>query len=166
MTDTNKMDIDTAKEKKGKLGMSNEEFETIIHRKQDELFSDLRSLIFQWKKQESGEKKLMSRLPNGKVVFLDRSDNPEDINTGAPYICAVYEREREAFAKVVCEEYQPKIFVPSSRIPHMVYRDEKGNIRRRAPVANSYEERIVAAIKEMEKLGFPSIKIIFRKNQR
>jgi len=110
--------------------------------------------------------KLMSMLPNGKVVFIDRSQNIEEIIPEDPYICMVYEREREAFAKVLFPEYQPKIYIPPSRIPAMVWRDEKGNVRRKVPHENSYEERLIKAIKEMEGMGFESIKIVFRKNIR
>lgn len=169
MTKTTKMDIDEAKQKKGKLGMSEDEFEKIISEKQDELFSDLRSLIFEWKEQEkSNEKKLMSRLPNGKIVFLDRSDDPEDIKTGTPYICAVYEREREAFAKTICEEYKPKIYVLPSHLVNVVYRDEDNKTRRimPGPQYKSYGERMMYCIKKCEKLGFPEVAIIFRGNKR
>ena len=108
----------------------------------------------------------MSKMPNGKILFPDRSEDMKEIEPGTPYICLVYEREREAFAKVVCEEYQPKVYITSSRIPHMVWRDKSGKMRRKAPFGNSFEERVVAAIKEMEALGFPSIKIIYRENQK
>ena len=166
--ETKKMSVDEAKEKKGKLGMSDEEFESIVEGKQDELFTDLRSLMFQWKEQENGENKLMSRLPNGKVVFLDRSDDPDTINTDTPYICAVYEREREAFAKIVCEEYRPKIYVLPSHLVRIVYRDSKGNTRKEmpGPQYNSYEQKMMYCIKKCEELGFPEINIIFRGNRR
>ena len=157
--------IDDAKKLKGVAGDKAKGFEEEISCKQDLLFKDIYSVVFGWKLQEDNSRKLVSKMPNGKILFPDRTESVE-IEPGTPYICLVYEREREAFAKVVCEEHQPKIFVPSSRIPHMVWRDEKGTIRRKAPVANSYEERMISAIKEMEKLGFPSIKIIFRINQK
>jgi len=160
------LSIDDAKKLKGVTGDRAKEFENEITSKQDLLFKDIYCVTFGWKKQDDGSKKLVSKMPNGKILFPDRSEEMQEIDPGTPYICLVYEREREAFAKVICEEYQPKIFVPSSKIPHMVYRDEKGKMRRKAPHGNSYEERIVSAIKEMEQLGFPSIKVVFRKNQR
>lgn len=169
MTKTTKMDIDEAKEKKGKLGMSENEFEDIITDKQDELFSDLRSLIFEWKSQgKNKDEKLMSRLPNGKIVFLDRSDDPNKIITGSPYICAVYEREREAFAKIICEEYKPKIYVLPSHLVNVVYKDEDDKTRRimPGPQYKSYGERIMYCIKKCEKLGFPEVSIIFRGNRK
>ena len=48
----------------------------------------------------------------------------------------------------------------------MVWRDDKGRIQRRMPVGNSYEERIVKAVKDMEKMGFEHVKVVFRKNLR
>jgi len=160
------LDIEEAKKIKGVSGKRAEEFENEVIGKQDSLFKDIMCVTFGWKKQEDGSKKLVSKLPNGKILFPDRSEEIQEIEAGTPYICLVYEREREAFAKVVCEEYQPKIYVPSSKVPHMVWRDEKGKMRRKAPYGNSYEERMISAVKDMEKLGFPSIKIIFRNNQR
>ncbi len=168
MTKTTKMDIDEAKQRKGKLGMSNNEFDDIVNEKQDELFSDLRSLIFQWKMQEDNKtKKMMSRLPNGKIVFLDRSDDPEVLKTGTPYICAVFEREREAFAKIICEEYTPKIYVLSSHMVNVVYRDSNNKTRRimPGPQYKSYGERMMYCIKKCEELGFPEVSVIFRGNR-
>jgi len=168
MTKTTKMDIDEAKQKKGKLGMSEDEFENIISEKQDELFSDLRSLIFEWKEQsKSNEKKLMSRLPNGKIVFLDRSDDPEETKTGTPYICAVYERDREAFAKIICEEYKPKIYVLPSHLVNVVYRDKDGKTKRimPGPQYKSYGERMMYCIKKIENLGITEASLVFRGNK-
>lgn len=161
------MNIEEAKERKGKLGMSDEDFEKIVEDKQDDLFTDLRSLIFQWKEQENGEKKMMSRLPNGKVVFLDRSDSPEEIDTDTPYICAVYEREREAFAKIVCEEYRPKIYVLPSHLVRLVYKDHKNDtkIEMPGPQYKSYAEKMMYCIKKCESLGFPEASIVFRGNR-
>jgi len=158
--------IDEAKQIKGVTGDRAKELESDIASKQDSLFKDMYCVTFGWKVQEDKSRKLVSKMPNGKILFPDRSENMEEIEPGTPYLCLVYEREREAFAKVICEEYQPKIFIPSSRIPHMVWRDEKGTIRRKAPYGSTYEERIIGAIKEMEKLGFASIKVVFRKNMK
>jgi len=160
------MTIDEAKQRKGVIGKAATEFEGEIVNKQDNLFSDIMSVTFGWKIQDDGSRKLVSKLPNGKIIFPDRSEQIEELEPGVPYICLVYEREREAFAKVCSEEYQPKIFIPSSRMPTMVWRDDSHKVRRKIPVADSYEGRIVLAIKEMEKLGFPSIKVIFRNNQK
>jgi len=160
------MSIDDAKKRNRVTGDRAEKLEKQIIEKQDILFKDIMCVTFGWKVQEDGTKKLVSKLPNGKILFPDRSEKLEEIEPGVPYLCLVYEREREGFAKIICEEYQPKIFVTSSRIPYMVYRDENGKIRRVAPHGNTYEDRIVYSIKKMEELGFPSVRIIFRKNER
>ena len=164
------MDADEAIKRKGTGGSSDEALKD-IEKSQDIRFKHIYSLIFGWKKQpeEKGkepESKLMSMLPNGKVVFIDRSQIEEEIIPEDPYICLVYERPREAFAKILFPEYQPKIYVPPSRLPAMVWRTEKGEMRRKLAIGNSYEERIIYAVKEMEKLGFESVKIVFRKNIR
>ena len=168
MEDGSKISIDEAKKRKGKLGMSDGEFEGIVENKQDELFTDLRSLIFQWKEQDDKSKKMMSRLPNGKIVFLDRSDSPDDIKTDTPYICAVFEREREAFAKIICEEYKPKIYVLPSHLVRVVYKDKKNNTRKEmpGPQYTSYEEKMMYCVKKCEQLGFPEVTIVFRGNRR
>ena len=165
-----KIDADEAIKRKGEFGGSEDETLKQILEKQDDRFTDIRSLEFGWVDQhpEEGVKsdfKLMSMLPNGKVIFPDRSEDIEGIIPEDPYICLVYEREREAFAKILFPEYQPKIYIPPSRIPAMVWRDKSGKVRRKLPHGNSYEDRIMQAIKEMEGLGFDSIKIIFRKNK-
>jgi hypothetical protein len=160
------LSIDDAKRLKGVTGEKAKELENEITSKQDQLFKDIYCVTFGWKIQEDKSRKLVSKMPNGKILFPDRTEDMKEIEPSTPYICLVYEREREAFAKVICEEYQPKIFIPSSRIPHMVWRDEKGVIRRKAPFGNTFEERIVAAIKEMEALKFSSIKVVFRTNQK
>ena len=164
------MTIDEAKKKRGKF-VSDEEFEKMVEERSKELYGYLRTLEFSWKKQEDSETgkvemKLMSRLPNGKLVFLDKYEDIDSVLPGVPYICTVYEIENVAFAKIVCEEYEPKIFILPNRLVHEVWRDKKGHVRRRAPHGNSYAERIVASIKAMEERGFPSIRIIFKGNER
>lgn len=166
-----KMDADEAIKRKGKFAISDDELLKQIETSQDERFKDIYSLRFGWKKQPTDddtepEEKLMSMLPNGKVVFVDRSQEEEGVIPEDPYICLVYERPREAFAKILFPEYQPKIHIPPSRIPAMVWRDKKGKVHRKLPHGNSYEERLISAIKEMEMLGFESIKIIYKKNIR
>lgn len=167
-----KIDADGAIKRKGTFGTSDEDLLGQIEGAQDDRFSDIYSLKFGWKEQpvehegDKPEKKLMSLLCNGKICFLDRSQNLEDVVPEDPYICLVYERPREAFAKILFPEYQPKIYIPPSRIPSLVYRDEKGKVHRKLPHGNSYEERIISAVKEAEKLGFDSVKIVFRRNIR
>ncbi len=168
--DNLKMNADEAISKSGVFGTKKDKLMEEIEKNQDERFRDIRSLRFGWVKQpvegkKVEETKLMSMLPNGKVVFIDRSQDLTDINPEDPYICMVYEREREAFAKILFPEYQPKIYIPPSKIPAMVWRDKQGKIHRRLPHGNSYEERLIQAIKEMEKLGFESIKVVFRKTK-
>ncbi len=172
------MDIDEAIKKKGVSGKAATEFVDEIAGKQDNQFTSIMSVVFGWKAQPDGSKKLVSKLPNGKIMFPDRSEEVEHIEAGVPYICLIYERKdeldakgnvirqgREAFAKICSEEYQPKIFVTKSRMPSMVWREESGKVRNKVPHGNSYEIRMISAIKEMEKLGFPSVRVVFRSNQ-
>lgn len=162
-----KMTIEEARKKKAKLGMSDEEYDKKVQNKSNELFSDLRTLFFAWKEQPDGSQKLMSRLPNGKICFLDRSDDPKEVRENAPYTCAVYEREREAFAKIVCEEYQPTIHVfPDQRVT-MVFKDNKGNTVHKMPGPyNSFGKRITEAVKIFRKKGFSEAKLVYIANMR
>jgi len=165
-----KMDADEAVSRRGVFGTEDEKLLEQIQDTQDERFTDIRSIRFGWVKQPTNkgtetEEKLMSTLPNGKFVFPDRSQEITDIIPEDPYLCLVFEppEGKVAFAKVLFPEYQPKIYIPPSRIPLMVWRDEKSKkIRRKVHKFNSYEDRLMASIKEMESFGFESIKIIFK----
>ena len=176
LTESKVLTIEEAKRLKGVSGKRAETFERELIDKQDQnpLFKDIMSVVFGWKKQKDGSKKLVSRMPSGKILFPDKSEDINEIEPGNAYICLVYDRMddgkggpgREAFAKIICEEYQPKIYMLSSGVVQMVWRDKKGKMRHKAPFGNSREERIVKAFKEYEEFGFPSAKIVYRKNQR
>jgi hypothetical protein len=172
-----KITVDEAYEKRGKLGMSKDELqEKILDKESGERFSDLRSgIVFSWKMQDNNTKKLMSRLPNGKVLFLDWSENEEEIKIDVPYICVVYEPEsnpdgtpaKQAYARVICPEYQPKIVVKPNGIIYMIWKDQKGDTRRTMPgPSKSPEHRIISAVKEMEKKGYEDVRLIFTKNKK
>jgi len=167
--------IDDAKKRMKYIGDRAKEFEESIEEKQNQQFSDIMCVVFGYKLQDDGTKKLISKLPNGKILFPDKSTELKEIEPGTPYLCLVYEPEfnskgepaREAFAKLICEEYQPRIYVPSSRIPQMVWRESNGKTRHKAPFGNSYTERMMAALNEYENnLKVSAVKIVFRKNQR
>jgi hypothetical protein len=48
----------------------------------------------------------------------------------------------------------------------MVWRDKNGKVQRKIPNGKSYEERMIYAIKEMERMGFEHVKVVYRKNIR
>lgn len=170
-----KISIDKAAELKGELGTTKEQLAEKICLKEDERFCDLWScIIFSWKEQPNNKKKLMSRLPNGKVLFLDWSENDEEIKIDSPYICVVYEPElnpdgsqaRQAYARVICEEYMPKITIRKDRVVHMIWKDQKGATRHTMPAPrNSFEERVVDAVKQMENKGYEECRLVFLKNK-
>jgi len=166
-----KLNADDAIKRKELASISNEELAKKIEISQDERFKDIYSLRFGWKVQQASdgvtqEKKLISMMPSGKIVFLDRSQKEEDVIPEDPYICLIFETPKVAFAKVLFPEYQPKIYVPPSRLPVLVWRDAEGRTQRERAEGDSYETRLVNAVKRMEVLGIESFKIIFRKNQR
>ena len=71
--------IDEAKKRAGLSQESSDNFEKEVMEKQDALFKDIMSVVFGWKIQPDGSKKLVSRLPNGKILFLDRSETGKHI---------------------------------------------------------------------------------------
>ena len=117
------------------------------------------SIIFGWKIQPNGSKKLMSKLPCGKALFPDKSEDVDSIEPSIPYVCLVYEPEenpdgtqaKQAYAKIICEEYIPIIYVPKSRIPVMVWVDKNGRKRNKVPVGNSYMDRMMILLDMAEK---------------
>lgn len=164
-TDSKKLSVEDALLRRGDFSKTEEDFLNLIKEKQDERFTDIRSLVFGWRDQPDGSKKLMSRLPNGKVVFVDRREQFE-VKPGRSYLCLVYEREREAFARILCEEQEPVIWVLQNRLVTLRYVEDNGQLKIVMPHGNTYQERILAALDRLEKLGFPEIKVIFRENER
>jgi len=173
ITDSKSITIDEAKKKLKLSGEKAKSFERKILEKQDTQFSQIMSVVFGWRIQEDGGKKLVSKLPCGKITFPDKSEDLDQIEPGIPYICLVYEpktnpdgtQARQAYAKIICEEYIPIIFVPSSKIPVMVWIDDGGRKRNKVPVGNSYSDRMMILLSEAEQNGWPFVKVIFRQNQ-
>lgn len=175
MRESKKISIDEAKSRTAQLGISDDKFEEEISDKQNEFFTQLHNgIVFSWEKQPKGENKLMGRLPNGKIVFLDRSENSEKVKEGIPYICLIYEPDelngkpgRVAFAKIVSEEYVPRIIVQPSNMVSVIYRKDNGEVRRKLiSDCNNFPERIVVAVKELKEQGFPEATIKFIDNER
>lgn len=167
-----KLNIDEVIQRKGDVGSNPEEVLKQIEKTQDDRFTDFYSLRFGWKEQKSDDekeivKKLMSALPNGKICFLDRSQNEKDIITEDPYLCLVYDRPGGvAFAKVLFPETQPRIYITAVRTVVAVYKNANNITERHMGNGSNYEERLVDAINKMEMLGFDTFKVIFRKNVR
>ena len=150
-----------------KLGMSEQEFKEKVVEKSGDRFDQIFRLVFGYVEQPDGTQKLMSRLPNNKLVFVDKSEKIEDVKPGQPYLCLVYEREREAFAKILSEEYEPRIFIQPNGLVTLVWRKDNGDVERRIMVENSYPERLVAALKYCDEvLKTPDVRITFRKHER
>ena len=176
ITESKPLTIDEAAELKGVSGKSAEKFKEEIAEMQSKnnQFSEIYSVVFGWKKQPDGSKKLVSKHPSGRIMFPDKSIDEKDIEAGNAYLCLVYvpefnakgEPAREAFAKIICEEYQPKIYELKSGVVTYAYRDKKDNMKRGAEAfGKTTEERIVEVIRKYrDELKFPSCKIIFRKN--
>lgn len=150
-----------------RLGMTEEEFNKLVVEKTDDRFNEIYRLVFGYVEQPDGSQKLMSKLPNGKVVFPDKSEKLERIKPGVPYLCLVYEREREAFAKILSEEYEPRIFVQPNGIVSIVWRKDNGEIEHRVVKEDTYVKRLIAALKFVEEeLRVPDVRITFRKYEK
>jgi len=173
------MSVDEAKESGRLFSSKAKEFDQKLVDKQNAQFCDLMVVTFGWKVQKDGSRKLVSKLPNGKILFPDRSEENTRIECGIPYICLVYERKdekdehgnvlekgREAFAKIIAEDYSPKIYVLPSRMVSVVYRTKGGKLVKKIPAQNTFAERMIEAVKILEEeLGEPTARIVFRKNQ-
>jgi len=175
LASSKQMTIDEAKEKMKMTGKRAKELEEDITAKQEnyQQFDQLMSVIFGWKQQDDGSRKLVSKHPSGKIMFPDKSEDTREIEPGMAYLCLVYEPEfnkegekaRETFAKIICEESVPKIYILNNRVVTYAFRDKNDKMNRGAIFGNTFEERIVNIIKKYEKEGLPSAKIIYRRNQ-
>lgn len=144
------------------IGLTPEEFEEQVASKLDERFNQLRCLIFVKDPRDPNQK--ISRLPNGKIVFLDKSVNQEQVVDGRAYICLVYEptNGRQAFAKILGELYEPRIIVTETGLVIAIGRFF-GGYERHIVKGQTLNEKIINAIKLIEKSGHESVRIIFRK---
>ena len=164
-SDSKKLTIEDAILRRGDFSKTDEEFKQYVEEKKDERFKDIRSLIFSWVPQEDGSKKLMSRLPNGKFVFLDKYERFQ-VKPGRAYLCLVYETEKVAFAKVLCEEQEPIIWVLPNKLVTLRYVDNKGRLKVIMPHGRSYQERMLRALDVLFHQGFAEVKVIFRENEK
>ena len=175
-----KVSLEEAKEKR-KLGMSEEEFENIVHEKQDERFTDLHwHIVFREIEQPDGTKKIAGYLPSGKIIFPDKKEDLSKIKLGHPYICLVYEPQVEnlrkvAFARIISEEYIPTIFSNVNGVVSAVWRDKNGELHRE-PLGlkkeeikldiSPYQRRLIKALMIMEnEVKASQVMIVFRKNE-
>jgi len=65
------------------------------------------------------EGKIISRLPNGKYVFLNRGEREDNLELGIPYECLVKELESYAFAKLVNRVFLPQIILNGDRLIYL-----------------------------------------------
>ena len=60
---------------------------------------------------KNGSNVIMSRLMNGKYVFLNKGEKKENMTLGMPYICAIKELDTVAFAKIISSVFIPRILL-------------------------------------------------------
>jgi len=170
---TKKIDVDEAVKIKGELGTTRKTIMKRVANKEDKWFCDLwKGIVFGYREQKGGGKKLMARLPSGKYVFPDKSENKKSIKPDTPYICLIYEpldddgnKANAAFARIICEEYMPKITVTPKGIVWMVWKNDKGETEKRMTVQKSKNYRIAEAYNRFEEMGYEEIRIICVKNK-
>lgn len=144
------------------IGMDEELFEKKVAENMDERFTQLRTLIFV--KDKRNPNHAVARLPKGKIVFPDKSVDVSKLKLGVPYICLVYEREREAFAKILGEQYEPRIIVTETGLVLVILRT--GNkVSRIAASGGSLHERLWNAYKIIKESGSPTVRLIIRENE-
>lgn len=54
---------------------------------------------------------LVSRLTNGKIVLLDRSEKEENVVEGIPYLCSIKHLPKVAFAKIINKVFLPRVLI-------------------------------------------------------
>jgi len=178
--------VDELKELRG-VAMSEDDFIKEVAKKQDDRFKDLkRNIVFEKVKQEDGSFKLMGRLSDGVILFPDWKEDESKIIPGIPYICLVYRpideetgrKKPVAFAKIICEENIPKLFLGFNDIVQPVWRDKKGKFRAE-PIRvtdadiemfkkslNLYHVRILKSILMMQSdVKVPYLLVVFRDNE-
>jgi len=122
----------------------------------DERYNKLRTLIFVWDEEQ---KKFKTRIPNGKITFIDKSVDISTVKSGTPYICAIYEREREAFARIIGEQYKPRLVINAAGAVLAAVR--VGNEAVRFPcMGQTLNERIIFGFNKMKELGITNFEVI------
>ena len=95
---------------------------------------------------------IMSRLINGKYVFLNKGEKKENLTLGMPYICAIKELDNVAFAKIISSVFIPRILLlrdEEIKTDKVMLIDKKGDNIERTIIE---ESEIVSTIKQFGKL--------------
>ena len=121
-----------------KTSLKDFEYQKKVAEIKDDMFDDIREIIFMANK----EGKLLGRLPNGKFVLLNKSEDSKNIIAGLPYICALRHFEKVAFAKVIAQVFIPKVIFSKLGII-LVCKDEKvGSIREKIKDIHCLKDRL------------------------
>ena len=108
-----------------KSTLDSDNFASIIKEKEDSYFVDLQIVMF----SKNKDNKMMGRLDNGKYVLLHKSEDPDIITVGLPYICILRHLEKVAFAKIISPVFLPRAIVRKNIII-FVHKDEGNKIIR------------------------------------
>jgi hypothetical protein len=92
--------------------------------KRNTYFTDLQEVIF----YKNDNNKLMGRLINGKYVLLHKSEDPNIVEEGLPYICILRHLEKVAFAKIISPIFFPRAIIRKDEII-FVYKDKENKIK-------------------------------------
>ena len=99
-------------------------FEKIEEKKRDNYFTDLQEVVFYKNKNN----KLMGRLPSGKYVLLHKSEDPNSVTEGFPYICILKHLEKVSFAKVISPVFLPRVIVRKKKIISAAHKGKENKI--------------------------------------
>lgn len=143
------------------LESSPESFNRKIMNKMDDRYSYLRTLIFAW---DDDQEKFLSRLPNGKITFVDQAEDLRKVEAGVPYICAIYEREREAFARIIGEQYKARMVI--TKPGGVVVAVRIGNKAEQiACIGQSLAERMMYGYNKIKELGESHYEVVIKENE-
>lgn len=150
------------KENKHPIWTSKQEFEKLVADNMDEKFTQIRTIVFV--KDRRNPNHVIGWLPKGKIVFPHKNADIKNLKPGIPYICLIYEKDRYAYAKVLGEQYEPRVIVTDTGVVILIIRigDKTQQIICKG---KNDAEKLAFAYKKIAELGEPSFKVIIRKNR-
>ena len=113
------------KEVINKSSLQDDKFKKKVDEIRDDMFDDIKEIIF----TKNKENKFIGRLPNGKFVLLNKSEDESSIQEGMPYICALRHFEKVAFAKIISSVFIPRIIFSRSKGIILVYKKKRSVVQ-------------------------------------
>ena len=121
-----------------KSSLKNSEYQKKVAEIKDDMFNDIKEIIF----MKNKEGKLLGRLSNGKFVLLNKSEDPNNIIVGLPYVCALRHFEKVAFAKIITQVFLPRVIFSKLGIILMCKDEKEGSTREKIKDVSNLGKRL------------------------